>query len=171
MSLKIDLKKALYVQVRHTNNESTDDWMQKERDLIYMSFHGLRNLDALGIARADVEECMEQTWIDRMDSVGNENSDFTKCMAYARCDETPDWSNEPAAPDYNDVSKTHSCDANDQCTLTFADGQSFTGFLNPDNKEVVHFRGIYFAEAPTGQNRWKAPIPITFYDSQSFKTT
>ena len=72
--------------------------MQKERDLIYMSFHGLRNLDALGIARADVEECMEQTWIDRMDAVGNENSDFTKCMAYARCGEEPNWSNEPAQP-------------------------------------------------------------------------
>merc|ERR1712176_662373 len=31
-------QQSLYVQVRHTNNDSTDDWMQKERDLIYMSF-------------------------------------------------------------------------------------------------------------------------------------
>jgi len=159
---------ALYVQVRHTNTENTADWMQKDKDLFYMSFHGLRDLDPEIGTREDIQKCMEMTWIDRIDSVGNENSDYTKCMGYARCDEEPNWGSQ--LPDYNDLSKTLSCGDDNNCTLTLSDGQSFIGYLDPET-DVVHFRGIYYAEAPTGQNRWKAPIPITFYDAPVDATT
>ena len=90
-------QQSLYIQVRKTNTDGTSDWMQKDKDLFYMSFHGLRNLEALDITRAEVEECIEQTWIDRIDELGNDNSDYTKCMGYARCGAEPDWG-EPAGP-------------------------------------------------------------------------
>ena len=160
-------QQSLYIQVRKTNTEATSDWMMKDKDLFYMSFHGLRNLDALGLTRADVETCIEQTWIDRIDELGSDNSDYTKCMSYARCSAEPDWG-EPAVPDYNDVEKSLSCDASNQCTLQLADGQTFVGYLEND---IVHFRGVYYAESPAGANRWKAPIPITFYDSPVDATT
>ena len=43
-----------------------------------------------------------------------------------------------------------------------SDGQTFTGI----NKQgTINFKGIPYAQPPTGARRWKAPKLITHYDS------
>lgn len=48
----------------------------------------------------------------------------------------------------------------DECTITLNDG---TRFLGKDRDGVVEFRSVPYAQAPVGELRWRAPVPITDY--------
>ena len=53
------------------------------------------------------------------------------------------------------------CDADDKCTLKLDDGQEFRGFRDGT---LIEFRGIPYAESPTGELRWKSPVLKTKYE-------
>ena len=41
------------------------------------------------------------------------------------------------------------------CTITMSDG---TQFIGTNRAGVIEFRGVPYAYAPTGDQRWKAPV-------------
>ena len=174
-------QQALYVQVKHSNPDKLNEWTYKpsannHRDQFYLTMYGVRGIDAIGKARSDVKTCLEQVWVDRMDEIGEDDSDFTKCMMYDRCSKTPDWGTTTTTtttttsttttpgrpdglPDYNDDDYTFTSD-DQTCTLAMSDGQTFLGYVEDD---LCNFAGIPYAEPPTGNLRWKSPRLLTSY--------
>ena len=45
---------------------------------MFLNMYGIKNIADIGETRESVKECMQNTWVDRLDSIGEENSDFTK---------------------------------------------------------------------------------------------
>ena len=82
---------ALYVQVRHLNPKNKKDWFYKtkskvKKDAFYLIFNRLRNIEEkIGKSRADIKTCMENAYVDRMDIVGEDDSDFTKVISEVYC--------------------------------------------------------------------------------------
>ena len=101
---------ALYVQVRHTNPKDKKDWFYKtnsgqKKDSFYLAFNGLRlvfqifvefvvvkafvenfqrNIEVKtgGKTRADAKTCLENAYVDRLNAVGDDDSDYTKVSSH-----------------------------------------------------------------------------------------
>ena len=58
--------------------------------------YGLRDVEnTVGVTRDEVRSCMEMMWTDRINSVGDEDADYTKCVLYDKCGLTVDWTAGP----------------------------------------------------------------------------
>jgi len=68
-----------------------------------------------------------------------------------------------AQADSSAGSSSVSC-TNTKCTITMADGTKFIGVVNDG---MAQFRGLRYADAPTGNNRWKAPVMRDNYGGAS----
>lgn len=55
-----------------------------------------------------------------------------------------------------------------ECSLTLPDGTTFVG-SNDDG--FVEFKGIPYAQPPTGENRWKPPQMINSYNGAQIDAT
>ena len=55
-----------------------------------------------------------------------------------------------------------------ECSLTLPDGTTFVG---SSDDGFVEFKGIPYAQPPTGVNRWKPPQLITTYDGAEIDAT
>ena len=54
--------------------------------------YGLRDVEEnVGVTRDEVRTCMESAWTDRINAVGEEDADYTKCVLYDKCGLTVDW--------------------------------------------------------------------------------
>ena len=174
------------------------DWVHnkqpnKHKDQFYVTIFGLRGLeDADGFTRDEVRTCMESMWTDRINELGDENADYTKCILYKKCGLEVDWE-EGSQPQCGTSTTTTTSTSTTSTTTTEStttsqpDGlpdynnDDYTFSCNQNNRcnlvmsdgqtfigttdgEVVTFTSVPFAQPPIGDLRWKAPELITKYD-------